>query len=69
VILVGTEFWAGMIDWIKTRMLEERVISAADLNLFQVLDDPDQVVNAIFEHYANRSIRPNADERALEMTL
>jgi uncharacterized protein (TIGR00730 family) len=69
VILVGSEFWAGMISWIKTRMLEEKVISEADLDLFKVIDDPDEVVNAIFEHYTNRSIRPNADEKALEMSL
>jgi uncharacterized protein (TIGR00730 family) len=69
VILVGTEFWAGMISWIKTRMLEEKVISEADLDLFKVIDDPDEVVKAIFDHYTNRSIRPNADEKALEMSL
>ena len=69
VILVGSEFWAGMIEWVKTRMLEEGVISEKDLHLFQVIDDPDAVVAAIFEHYANRPITPNADERALEMSL
>ena len=69
VILVGSEFWAGMIDWIKTRMLAEGVISAADLNLFQVIDDPDAIVAAIFEHYTTRPLRPNADEKALEMAL
>jgi len=69
VILVGSEFWAGMISWIKTRMLEEKVISEADLDLFKVIDDPDEVVGTIFEHYTNRSIRPNADEKALEMSL
>ncbi|MEI6737882.1 MAG: LOG family protein, partial [Pseudomonadota bacterium] len=69
VILVGTDFWAGMIEWVKTRMLEEKVISDEDLQLFKVIDDPDEVVEAIFAHYANRPIRPNADEKALEMTL
>jgi uncharacterized protein (TIGR00730 family) len=69
VILVGSEFWAGMIEWVKTRMLEEKVINEADLHLFRIIDDADGVVNAIFEHYANRPIRPNADEKALEMTL
>jgi len=69
VILVGSDFWAGMIDWIKTRMLDEKVISEADLHLFQVIDDPDAVVAAIFDHYTNRPITPNADEKALEMSL
>lgn len=69
VILVGADFWAGMIEWVKTRMLAEGVISEKDLGLFQVIDDPDEVVAAIFAHYANRSIAPNADEKALEMSL
>ncbi len=69
VILVGSEFWAGLIDWVKTRMLAEGVINEKDLQLFQVIDDPDQIVDAIFEHYTKRPISPNADEMVLEMTL
>ena len=69
VILVGGEFWAGMIDWVKTRMLDEGVINAADVNLFKVIDDPDEVVAAIFAHYANRPFHANADEKTLEMSL
>jgi uncharacterized protein (TIGR00730 family) len=69
VILVGSHFWSGMVDWVKTRLLEEAVISEKDLHLFQVIDEPDAVVEAIFAHYAKRPIRPNADEKALEMSL
>jgi uncharacterized protein (TIGR00730 family) len=69
VILVGSEFWAGMIDWVKTRMLAEKVISEKDLDLFQVIDDPDLVVKSIFDYYTTRNIRPNADEKVLEMAL
>ena len=69
VILVGGEFWSGLIDWMKTTMVDERVISAGDVDLFKVIDDPDQVVAAIFDHYANRGFTPSPDERALEMTL
>jgi uncharacterized protein (TIGR00730 family) len=69
VILVGTEFWAGMVDWVKGRLLDEKVISEKDLHLFHVTDSPDEVLSIIFAHYEKRSIRPNADEKALEMTL
>ena len=69
IILVGSEFWKGLVDWIKTTMVNEQVISASDLDLFKIIDDPQQVVDAIFEHYANRSFLPNPDERALEMSL
>jgi uncharacterized protein (TIGR00730 family) len=69
VILVGSEFWSGLIEWIKTTMVNERVISPGDVELFKVIDDPDQVVAAIFDHYAKRGFTPSPDERALEMTL
>jgi uncharacterized protein (TIGR00730 family) len=69
VILVGTKFWAGLVDWIKNTLLPEGVISEKDLDLFIVTDDPQVVVDKLFDYYANRSITPNAHERALEMTL
>ncbi len=69
VILIGTDFWAGMIDWIKDRFIAEKVINPADLDLFVVTNDPQQVVDTIFAHYGNRSFSPNADEKALEMSL
>ena len=69
VILVGSEFWGGLIDWMKNTMVKEKVISPGDVNLFKVIDDPDQVVAAIFDHYADRGFTPSPDERALEMTL
>jgi uncharacterized protein (TIGR00730 family) len=69
VILVGKNFWAGMVDWVKTRLLDEKVISAKDLDLFCVTDDADEVVKVIFDYYTNRPIRPNAAEKVLEMSL
>ena len=69
VILVGREFWAGLIDWIKDTMVKEKVISPGDVDLFKLIDDPDQVVGAIFDHYAMRGFTPSPDERALEMAL
>lgn len=69
VILVGTAFWQGMVDWVKGRLLDEGVISKKDLQLFHVTDDPDEVLSIIFAHYEKRTLRPSADERALEMTL
>lgn len=69
VILVGTDFWEGMIDWIKDRFLAEKVIKESDLALFKLTDDPQEVVDTIFAHYGNRGFAPNADEKALEMAL
>jgi uncharacterized protein (TIGR00730 family) len=47
VILVGSEYWQGLLDWIKDRMLAEKRISEDDLEILQVLDDPGDVVKAV----------------------
>ncbi|MBU1403841.1 MAG: TIGR00730 family Rossman fold protein [Proteobacteria bacterium] len=47
VILVGSEFWGGLVDWIKERMLKEKYINEDDLLYFQVMDDPEEVVKYI----------------------
>lgn len=47
IILVGTDYWSGMVDWIKDKMLSASNISNDDLFYFQVLDDPDEIVNTI----------------------
>lgn len=47
VILVGSEFWAGLVDWIKEKLLAEGNIDEDDLLYFQVMDEPEAVVNYI----------------------
>lgn len=47
VVLVGTEWWSGMIDWLRQRLLDTGKIAAADLDLIHTTDDPDEVVRAI----------------------
>lgn len=59
VILVGTEFWGGLVAWIKETLLANGTISPEDLSLFHVTDDLDEVVRIITGFYADRSIRPN----------
>lgn len=60
VILMGTEYWGGLMDWIKTTMLEQfGNISAKDLDLIHVTDDPDEAVKIINDFYSDGSLRPN----------
>jgi uncharacterized protein (TIGR00730 family) len=60
VVLVGTEFWSGLIDWIKAVMLEkERNINPDDLFLFNLVDTADDAVNYILDYYADMAISPN----------
>lgn len=51
IVLVGSQFWAGLIDWIKNQMLQCGNISLEDLSLFKVLDKPEDVVD-----YLNNTI-------------
>jgi len=47
VIMVGKSFWAPMVDWFKNTMLAEGRISAEDLDIFRIMDDPEDVVREI----------------------
>jgi uncharacterized protein (TIGR00730 family) len=47
VILIGTDYWTGMIDWIRATLLEEAAISAADVDLLRLTDDPAEAVEII----------------------
>ena len=47
VILVGTEYWSGLLDWIKDTLLKKNLISADDIDLIRLTDDPDEVVKII----------------------
>ena len=59
IILVGSEFWKGLIDWIKTTLVQEGKISPGDLDLIQLVDTEDEVVNIIDAFYKKRDLSPN----------
>lgn len=59
IILVGTEFWKGLLDWIKNTMLEAGNISPQDLDLIQLVDTEDEVVEIIDAFYKGRNLSPN----------
>jgi uncharacterized protein (TIGR00730 family) len=47
VVLVGSEWWSGLIDWARERLADEAMIAAGDLELLRCTDDPDEVVSII----------------------
>jgi len=59
IILVGTDFWKGLIDWIKDTLLSEGNISVKDLDLLQMADSPEEVVNHINAFYKGKTLSPN----------
>lgn len=60
IILMGSEYWKGMIQWIKQTMLgEENNISSEDMNFIQIVDTPQEAVDIINKFYNNNKLRPN----------
>ena len=60
IILVGTSFWTGLIDWIKKVMLEDdQYISPEDMFLFKIVDTADEAASEIFDFYSKYTISPN----------
>ncbi|HEY5688022.1 MAG TPA: TIGR00730 family Rossman fold protein [Yeosuana sp.] len=60
IILVGTEFWKGVIDWIKTTLLKEfGNISEKDLELINLVDTEDEVINILDSFYKESDFSPN----------
>lgn len=49
IILVGTEFWSGLMEWIKDQLLKHKMIGSFDLDTLSVCDDPDEVMQLIKE--------------------
>ena len=69
IILVHGPFWSGMIDWFRSTLVDEKVISPGDLDLIQVIDKPEDVVDAIFKHYETRGFEPLPSEREMLLNL
>jgi hypothetical protein len=60
VILVGSEFWGGLIDWIKEVLLkQEKNISPEDLDLISIVDTAEEAVSEINTFYKNYKHKPN----------
>ncbi|MDR1936585.1 MAG: TIGR00730 family Rossman fold protein [Candidatus Accumulibacter sp.] len=66
IILVHQPFWRGLIDWFRTTLVDEKVIAPDDIGLIQLIDQPEEVVAAIFRHYEqNGFVTPPAEREKL----
>ena len=60
IVLVGKEYWGGLIDWIKgTMMASEKNINEEDLNLFRLVDTAEEATEHIFRFYDKYVLKPN----------
>lgn len=58
IYLMGTEYWQGLMGWLKETVLKMDGITEDDLKLIQITDDPDEVANGIERHYQRDKSTP-----------
>ena len=69
IILVGKTFWEGLLDWLKNTLVGEGMATANDLALIQVIDEPKDIVEAIFKHYEETGFELTPAERKVQLYL
>jgi uncharacterized protein (TIGR00730 family) len=69
IILMHEPFWRDLIGWFRDRLVGEGMIDAADIDLLQVIDEPQGVVDAIFSYYEKRGFEPSPAEREVLLNL
>lgn len=65
IILVHSPFWKGLLEWFTQTLVPEGTIDASDMELLQLLDNPQDVVDAIFNHYEYFGVGPSAGEQGI----
>jgi uncharacterized protein (TIGR00730 family) len=69
IILVHEPFWRGLLAWIEERLVSEGMIDDTDCKLLQVVNEPKQVVDAIFAFYEKRGFEPSPAEKEVLLNL
>ena len=69
IILVGRAFWQGLLDWFQAQLVAEGMIAADDMQLIQLIDEPGEIVEAIFRHYEMRGFEALPEEREQLLNL
>jgi uncharacterized protein (TIGR00730 family) len=59
IILIGTSYWSGLIDWLKSTLLKEGTISESDFDLFHLTDSTDEAIEIINRFYKTEDLKPN----------
>ena len=59
VVLVGSEYWKGLIDWFRNTLLRDKMIKEEDFDIFHIVDTADEAVKIIKEFYKKYAVKPN----------
>ena len=61
IILVGGDFWRGLLDWMRDKLVGEGMIAARTISdLMQIIEEPEAIVEAIFDFYENARLPADA---------
>lgn len=70
IILIGSDFWSGLLQWIRDSMLNDvQSISAQDLDLLNVVDKTEDVLSIIFSYYERCGFEPSLEEEEMLLRL
>ena len=69
VVLVGSGFWNGLLEWMQARMVEAGMVDPQDFRLMRVVDTAEEVLPAIQGHYGERGYEPSEEEDKLMFEL
>lgn len=59
IVMVGKEYWRGLIEWVQNTLLANGAIDSKDLDIFTLVDEPAEAVKVIEEYYKKYSLKPN----------
>ena len=69
LILFGSDFWQGLVDWVKTTLIEYETISKEDLDLITITDDPQEVLEIMVRHREWKNQQRQHDSRRNELII
>ena len=69
IILVGKDFWEGLLNWFQNKMVKEGVISDDDFNLIKICEEPEEILDLIKTHYKKRGFELSETEQAIMREL
>ena len=59
IVLVGSSYWKGLLDWVENFMLQEKNISPEEFNLYRLVDTAEEAVEHMFRFYSKYLLKPN----------
>ncbi len=59
IVLVGKDYWHGLVSWLEEKLLKTNKINKNDLSIFEIVDNPEEVIEILNKYYENKNLRPN----------